>query len=49
LALNAIKNGRGVLGREETALSRDERLAIDVVENGVRVKTLKRLGKRKIS
>jgi hypothetical protein len=24
-------------------------LAIDVVENGVRVKTLKRLGKRKIS
>jgi hypothetical protein len=49
LALDAIKNGGGVLGREETASSRDERLATDAVENGVRVKTLKRPGRRKIS
>jgi hypothetical protein len=49
LALNAIKNGKGVLRRKETALSQDKRLAINAIENGVRVKTLKQLGRRKIS
>jgi hypothetical protein len=49
LALNAIKNSKGVLKREETTSSRDERLITNAIENGIRVKTLKGLRRRKIS
>jgi hypothetical protein len=46
----AVKNGGAVSGREEIAVSRDERLAMDAVENGARLsKREKRREERNIS